>query len=110
MGEAGVRRIAVVLALAFATSCAPTEPPTPPPPVVYAPPPPAPPPPPVDQCGAVPLQSLVGRPRTEIPVPLVPGLRRVLCTTCPMTRDYLASRQTILFDATTGLITSVSCG
>jgi len=69
MGEAGVRRIAVVLVLAFAASCAPTEPPTPPPPVVYAPPPPRPPPPPVDQCGAAPLQTLIGRPRTEIPVP-----------------------------------------
>ncbi|HEX7799602.1 MAG TPA: proteinase inhibitor i78, partial [Asticcacaulis sp.] len=34
-----------------------------------------------DQCGAQPLQYLVGRPRTDIPVPLDPSTRRVVCST-----------------------------
>ncbi|MFI4977002.1 MAG: hypothetical protein ACHP84_20920, partial [Caulobacterales bacterium] len=63
-----------------------------------------------DSCGAAQLQSLVGKPRTEIPIPLEPSLRRVACTTCPITQDYSPSRQTILFDAETGLVTSVKCG
>ena len=63
-----------------------------------------------DACGAAELQSLVGRPKEEIPVPLEPGRRRVVCTTCPTTQDYSPSRQTIQFDATTGKVTSVTCG
>ena len=105
---------------------APVPPPAPP---VYQPPAPAPipapqmsaPPPqapqspayrPVanDQCGAAALQYLVGRPRTEIPVPLQPSTRRVVCSTCVMTQDYRADRQTIVFDSDTGLIKSVACG
>jgi hypothetical protein len=62
-----------------------------------------------DQCGAGALQYLVGRPKVEIPIPANPNNRRVVCTTCPMTRDYRAERQTIMFDAATGLVTSVAC-
>lgn len=81
----------------------------PPPPVAVAPPPPAPAPPP-DTCGAREHQHLVGRPRTEIPVPVRPELRRVMCTTCPATADYREDRLNFLFDATTGRIMSISCG
>jgi hypothetical protein len=63
-----------------------------------------------DACGARPLQYLVGRPRTEIPVPLQPSMRRVVCTTCPMTQDFAPLRQTILFDADSGLVREVRCG
>jgi len=63
-----------------------------------------------DQCGASALQYLVGRPRTEIPVPLQPSTRRVVCSTCVITQDYRADRQTIVFDSDTGLIKSVACG
>ncbi|MFO1012591.1 MAG: proteinase inhibitor i78 [Caulobacteraceae bacterium] len=63
-----------------------------------------------DSCGARPLQYLVGRPRTEIPIPLEPGRRRVVCSTCPMTQDYSAYRQTIIYDAQTGLVREVKCG
>jgi hypothetical protein len=63
-----------------------------------------------DQCGAAPLQYLVGRPRTEIPVPLQPSMRRVVCSTCVMTQDFRADRQTIIFDSDTGIIKSVACG
>lgn len=62
-----------------------------------------------DRCGAADLQYLVGRPKTEIPIPVSPGARRVVCTTCPMTRDFREDRQTILFDAATGLVTAVAC-
>jgi hypothetical protein len=63
-----------------------------------------------DQCGAAALQYLVGRPRTEIPVPLQPSTRRVVCSSCVITQDYRADRQTIVFDSDTGLIKSVGCG
>jgi len=91
-----------------------------------APPPPAPPPAPVarpepqkppefkpvdnDRCGAKDLQYLIGKPRTEIPVPLEPSKRRVLCSTCAATMDFRADRQTIVFDTETGIIKSITCG
>jgi len=83
-------------------------PPAPPPP--KAPPPKAAPPPPPDTCGARSLQYLVGRPRSEIPVPINPGGRRVTCTTCPMTMDFSPGRLNILFDAESGIIKEVKCG
>ncbi|WP_155913559.1 proteinase inhibitor i78 [Asticcacaulis sp. AC466] len=63
-----------------------------------------------DQCGATALQYLVGKPRTEIPVPLNPGSRRVVCSTCIVTQEYRADRQTIVFSSETGIIQSVKCG
>ncbi len=74
------------------------------------------PPPPVykpvsnDLCGSETLQYLVGKMRTEIPVPLDPGKRRVVCSNCVITQDFRSERQTITFDSVTGLITSVKCG
>ena len=61
-------------------------------------------------CEAASLAYLVGRPRTEIPVPVDPSRRRVSCTTCPVTQDYRPERTDILFDQTTGLIAAVKCG
>ena len=63
-----------------------------------------------DQCGAADLQNLVGRPRTEIPVPLDPRRQRVACTTCPMTDDVDPTRLNFLFDAQSGRIRQVRCG
>lgn len=63
-----------------------------------------------DTCGVRDLQYLVGMPRTEIPVPVDPSKRRVLCSSCAATMDYRADRQTIVFDTDTGIIKSVSCG
>jgi hypothetical protein len=108
------------MALAL-TACASGERPPPPPPPVAAPPPlvtpppvaaaPAVPLPPADdQCGAYQLQGLVGQPRQSIPVPVDPSKRRVVCSTCPMTMDFNPERQTITYDATTGLVTKVQCG
>ena len=63
------------------------------------------------RCAKLPdLSYLVGRSRTEIPVPVDPSHRRVSCTTCPVTMDYMPDRTDILFDARTGLITEVKCG
>ena len=63
-----------------------------------------------DQCGAADLQRLVGRPRTEIPVPVDPRRQRVTCTTCPITQDFNPARLNFLFDADSGKIRQVRCG
>jgi hypothetical protein len=52
----------------------------------------------------------VGRPRTEIPVPVLPALQRVACTTCPVTMDFNPRRLNFFFDAETGLVKEVKCG
>lgn len=67
-------------------------------------------PPSPDQCGAAALQWLVGRPRSEIPVPVNPAARRVTCTTCPMTEDFAPARLNILYDQTSDRIQTVRCG
>jgi hypothetical protein len=64
----------------------------------------------LDRCGANDLQWLVSKPKTEIPVPVDPTKRRVVCSTCVMTMDFNAERQTIVFDVDTGLVKSVRCG
>lgn len=115
MGKEGLKRLLVVAGALVLAACAnqATEPPPPPPPVVHEAPPPPPPPKPVawaDQCGASGLQYLVGKPKTDIPIPLEPSRRRVVCSTCPMTMDYSPVRQTILFDVNSGIVTEVKCG
>jgi len=62
------------------------------------------------RCEAASLTWLVGKPRTAIPVPVDLSNRRVSCTSCPVTQDYVPERTDILFDAQTGLITEVKCG
>ncbi|MDP1632018.1 MAG: I78 family peptidase inhibitor [Caulobacter sp.] len=81
-----------------------------PPAISHAPTMPLPPPPPPDSCGANRLQGLVGKPKTEIPVPVDPSRRRVACTTCPVTLDYRPERLNIFFDAETGIVKEVKCG
>jgi hypothetical protein len=117
--KAGSAKAAALAALLAVASCATPPPPAPAPRPAPAPPPPAPPPvavapapPPVpaDACGAQPLQYLVGKPHTQIPVPVYPDRRRVVCSTCVMTQDIVSWRQTIIFDSSTGLIKSVRCG
>lgn len=63
-----------------------------------------------DTCGAGALQYLVGKSRTEIPVPTDPARRRVVCTTCPMTQDFRPDRQTITYVQSTGKVAGVRCG
>lgn len=109
-----MRRIALVALLLTLAACADSSPPprhpTPPPRSSLVSQPPPRPQAPVDACGARGLQYLVGRPRTEIPVPLHPSMRRVVCQTCPITEDVAPMRQTILYDPDTGLVSEVRCG
>jgi hypothetical protein len=56
------------------------------------------------------LRGLIGRPRTEIPVPIDPSRQRVACTTCPVTQDFNPARLNIFFDADTGRIKEIRCG
>jgi len=64
----------------------------------------------MDSCGAGELASLIGKPRSQIPVPVYPDRHRVACTTCSMTSDVRADRLTILFDADTGIVKELKCG
>jgi hypothetical protein len=107
------RAAAALIAVLVAACSSATPPPQPEPesgaPVAVAPPVPggraA-----ADRCGAAALQSLVGRPRSEIPVPLLPSQQRVACTTCPPAEDTQPGRLNFLFDADTGLIRQIRCG
>ena len=103
-----VAGLALVLA---ACSSGPSEvtPTTPPAPRPVAPPP-APATPARDQCGAADLQGLVGKSRTEIPIPIDPTKQRVACTTCPVTMDFSPRRLNFFFDAATGVIKEIRCG
>jgi len=123
MGQGRVRAPAI-LALLIAGACAappsPTpvataSPPAPPGTPILAflqPPPSAPaaPNPALAACGASDLQSLIGQPRTEIPVPVDPSHRRVLCSTCPLDPGYDPARQTIIYDPASGRVKDVRCG
>ncbi len=110
---------AAMIALLVLASCAsppPREPAPPPPPntptvaPVQTPATPLQTPRPRDACGAWENQSLIGKPRTAIPVPVDPSRRRVACTTCPVTQDFREDRMNIFFDADTGVVKSVTCG
>jgi hypothetical protein len=116
----GSVKLWTIASLVVLGACAEPAPQAPPPPVAAAAAPAPPSTPahatrpaaqqPQDACGAIPLQSLVGKPRTDIPVPVNPSMRRVVCSTCVITQDYVSGRQTITYDSQTGLVTSVRCG
>ena len=104
-------------ALLTLAACASELEPAPPPPAAAAPAPaPAPPPtstkprPSDDMCGAYEAQDLVGRPRSEVPVPVLPALQRVACTTCAVTMDFNPRRLNFFYDAQSGIIKEVKCG
>ena len=63
-----------------------------------------------DLCRAGEMQWLVGKPKSEIPVPVDVVSRRVTCTTCPVTEDYSPTRLNIFFNEQTSLIEQVRCG
>ncbi|MGH6908891.1 MAG: peptidase inhibitor I78 [Phenylobacterium sp.] len=102
---------AVGLALLLAAcSSSPTEAPEPSGPEPVAARPSEPVPTSGDRCGAAEAQGLVGKLRTEIPIPIDPAKQRVACTTCPVTMDFSPDRLNFFFDAETGLIKEVRCG
>jgi hypothetical protein len=109
-----VRTALLVTGLLALFACASTpEPettPAPPPPEPAREAPPMPAAPPKDHCEAYKFQYLVGKPKSEIPVPVDPTKRRVACTSCPVTMDYREDRLNIFFDAETGVIKDVKCG
>lgn len=84
---------------------APTAPPPAPPPAATPAPEPT-----ADACRADDYQHLVGRPKSEIPVPVKPELQRVACSTCAVTMDFNPNRLNFFFDAGTGVIQQVRCG
>ena len=98
---------AALIALSGCVSEPPAPPPAPPPPRPAAPPPPA---DANDKCGAAEAQRFVGRPRSEIPVPVRPEKQRVLCTTCMATMDFREDRLNFFYDADTGIVKRVTCG
>jgi len=63
-----------------------------------------------DMCKAGELQWLVGRQRSEIPVPVDVVNRRVTCTACPVTEDFSPYRLNIFYDRESGRIERISCG
>lgn len=63
-----------------------------------------------DLCRAGDLQWLVGKPKTQIPVPVNVINRRVTCTTCPITEDFSPYRLNIFFDQQTDIVEQVRCG
>lgn len=63
-----------------------------------------------DLCRAGELQWLVGKSRTEIPVPVDVLNRRVTCTTCPVTEDLVPHRLNIFYNEQTNVVEQVRCG
>jgi len=107
------RNWAGLLLAAGLAACASEPLPAPPPSPAPTPPPPSQPAPrpyPADSCGAAEAQGLVGRPRSEIPVPVRPALQRVTCSTCAVTMDFNPRRLNFIYDADTGLVKEVKCG
>lgn len=107
-----MRKLATVAGLLALSACASAPEPAAPPatPVAEAPTVPLPPPPEPDSCKAADFKYLIGRNKSEIPVPTDPSRRRVTCTSCPVTMDYRPERLNILFDAETGVVKEVKCG
>jgi hypothetical protein len=70
--------------------------------------PPPPEPAPV-RCDADGARSLIGSHVGAVTFPPTANVR-VVCTTCPTTRDYRADRLNVRFDQATGIIRAVDCG
>ena len=61
------------------------------------------------QCGAAAAQSLVGSHVGAVDFASGANVR-IVCTTCPTTKDLRPDRLNIRFDEATGIIQSVDCG
>lgn len=89
-----MRLILPLLAL-VAAGCAPTEP------VVMQPGP--------QRCDAEGARSLIGSHVGAVSFPAGTNVR-IVCTTCPTTKDLRPDRLNVRFDEATGIIQSVDCG
>ncbi|ATQ43239.1 peptidase inhibitor I78 [Caulobacter mirabilis] len=110
-----MKKLLAMAAMVGLAGCIPVEKPSAPtmeaaPPRAERPAEPAPQLPPPDSCKSADFAYLVGKNRSEIPVPTDPSKRRVTCTTCPMTMDYRPDRLNILYDNETGIVKEVKCG
>lgn len=107
-----MKKLILAAAIMTLSACAssPEPAPAPPPPVSATPTVPVPAPLPADSCKSADFQYLIGKNKSEIPVPTDPSKRRVACTTCPVTMDYRADRLNIFFDSETGIVKDVKCG
>ncbi len=61
------------------------------------------------RCDAVGAASLIGSHVGAVTFPADKAVR-IVCTTCPTTRDYRPDRLNVRFDEATGIIRSVDCG
>lgn len=61
------------------------------------------------RCDAAANQSLVGTHVGAVSFPADANVR-IVCTTCPTTKDYRPDRLNIRFDQSSGIIRSVDCG
>ena len=62
-----------------------------------------------DRCRAEAHRSLIGQNVAAVSFPAGANVR-VVCTTCPTTRDYRPDRLNVRFDQASGIIRSVDCG
>ena len=62
-----------------------------------------------ERCDAAAAQSLIGSHVGAVSFPADANVR-VVCTTCPTTRDYRPDRLNVRFDEETGIIEKVDCG
>ncbi|MBL0969404.1 MAG: hemolysin [Brevundimonas sp.] len=89
-------RLTVLMTGALAiAACAPVEAPAP----TDAPQP----------CDAAAARSMIGQNAAAISFPADSNVR-VVCTTCPTTRDYRPDRLNVRFNQATGIVESVDCG
>jgi hypothetical protein len=88
----------IVLSALIAAGCAPLPPGTPPGPT-----------PTLQRCDAAAARSLIGSHVGAVSFPAGANVR-IVCTTCPTTRDLRPDRLNIRFNQATGIIESVDCG
>ena len=63
----------------------------------------------LQQCDAEAARSLIGTHVGAVSFPADANVR-IVCTTCPTTKDLRPDRLNIRFDQATGIIRSVECG
>ncbi|WP_420479602.1 peptidase inhibitor I78 [Brevundimonas sp. FT23028] len=90
-----MRLIAAAAVVGLAAACAPSQP-------VVEPTTP-------QTCDAAGAGSLIGRHVGAVDFAAGANVR-IVCTTCPTTRDYRPDRLNVRFDQSTGLIRQVDCG
>lgn len=61
------------------------------------------------RCDAAGAQSLIGSHVGAVTFAQDANVR-IVCTTCPVTKDYRPDRLNVRFDEATGIIRSVDCG